>query len=76
MMVPAHSTFALDVSTLLFVVATCVTMLMGLFLLFAWMQDRVRALAWWGSAYLVGQLLGSHLECGGHAFSPLAARVR
>jgi len=37
MMVAAHSTFALDVSTL-FVVATCVTMLMGLFLLFAWMQ--------------------------------------
>ena len=52
-MVPEHATFALDISTL-FVVASCVTTLLGLFLLFAWMQDRVRALAWWGSAYLVG----------------------
>ncbi|MEA2988975.1 MAG: hypothetical protein QOG83_1686 [Alphaproteobacteria bacterium] len=49
----ATTTLSLDVSTL-FVVATCVTALLGLFLLFAWMQDRVRALAWWGSAYLVG----------------------
>jgi diguanylate cyclase (GGDEF)-like protein len=47
------STVALDVSTL-FVVATCVTGLLGLFLLFAWRQDRIGALAWWGSAYLVG----------------------
>jgi diguanylate cyclase (GGDEF)-like protein len=47
------STVALDVSTL-FVVATCVTALLGLFLLFAWRQDRIDALAWWGSAYLVG----------------------
>src|SRR5688572_28777296 len=44
---------ALDVTTL-FVVATCVTGLLGLLLLFAWVQDRVRALAWWGTAYLVG----------------------
>src|SRR4051812_7037769 len=43
----------LDMSTL-FAVATCVTALLGLFLLFAWLQDRVRALAWWGAAYLVG----------------------
>src|SRR5262249_6873740 len=49
----AHSTFALDFSTL-FVVATCVSGFLGLFLLCAWLQDRVRALAWWGSAYLVG----------------------
>jgi diguanylate cyclase (GGDEF)-like protein len=49
----AHSTITLDISTL-FVVATCVTALLGLFLLFAWMQERVRALAWWGCAYLVG----------------------
>ncbi len=44
---------ALDVTTL-FVVAICVTGLLGLLLLFAWTQDRVRALAWWGTAYLVG----------------------
>jgi diguanylate cyclase (GGDEF)-like protein len=49
----AHSAIALDISTL-FVVATCVTALLGVFLLFAWMQDRVRALAWWGTAYLIG----------------------
>jgi diguanylate cyclase (GGDEF)-like protein len=46
-------TVALDFSTL-FVIATCVTALLGVFLLFAWVQDRVKALAWWGCAYLVG----------------------
>jgi diguanylate cyclase (GGDEF)-like protein len=40
----------------LLVVAICVTALLGLFLLFAWMQERVRALAWWGAAYLIGGL--------------------
>src|SRR5258705_477782 len=49
----AASTIALDFTTL-FVVAICVTGLLGLLLLFAWTQDRVRALAWWGTAYLVG----------------------
>jgi diguanylate cyclase (GGDEF)-like protein len=43
----------LDVTTL-FIVSTCVTALLGLFLLFAWSQDRIRALAWWGAAYLIG----------------------
>src|SRR5262249_11669038 len=47
------ASFALDISTL-FVVATCVAVLLGAFMLFAWLQDRVRALAWWGSAYLIG----------------------
>ena len=49
----ASSLLALDISTM-FIVATCVSTLLGTFLLFAWMQDRVRALAWWGCAYLVG----------------------
>jgi diguanylate cyclase (GGDEF)-like protein len=49
----ANVSIALDLSTLL-AVATCVTALLGLFLLFAWMQERVRALAWWGAAYLIG----------------------
>ena len=44
---------ALDVTTL-FIVAACVTALLGIFLLFAWSQDRIRALAWWGAAYLIG----------------------
>ena len=39
----------LDISTL-FIVATCVSALLGLLLLFAWTQDRIRALAWWGAA--------------------------
>lgn len=49
----ANVAMALDVRTL-FVVATCITALLGLFLLFAWRQDRVRALGWWGTAYLIG----------------------
>ena len=44
----------LDVPTLAFV-AVCIAALLGLLLIFAWMQQRnVRALAWWGSAYLIG----------------------
>ena len=49
----ATAPIALDVTTL-FVVATCITALLGLFLLSAWMQERIRALAWWGTAYLLG----------------------
>ncbi len=45
---------ALDVPTLSFV-AICIAALLGLFLTVAWMQQRdVRALAWWGAAYLIG----------------------
>ena len=44
----------LDVPTLAFV-AVCVAALLGLLLIVAWVQQRnVRALAWWGSAYLIG----------------------
>ncbi|MDO8533400.1 MAG: diguanylate cyclase [Xanthobacteraceae bacterium] len=46
----------LDVPTL-FIVSIFVTTILGLFLLFAWIQDRsIRALAWWGVAYLIGGL--------------------
>ena len=46
----------LDIPTL-FIISTCVTAVLGLFLLFAWIQDRsIRALAWWGAAYLIGGL--------------------
>jgi diguanylate cyclase (GGDEF)-like protein len=56
MLVPAATMpIALDVTTL-FVVATCVTGLLGLLLLFAWVKNRIRALAWWGAAYLIGGL--------------------
>ncbi len=54
MYIPAvNASIELDVTTL-FVVATCITALLGLFLLSAWAQERIRALAWWGSAYLIG----------------------
>jgi diguanylate cyclase (GGDEF)-like protein len=44
----------LDVPTLAFV-AVCIAALLGILLLVAWVQQRnVRALAWWGSAYLIG----------------------
>jgi len=47
---------SLDLPTL-FIVSICVTALLGLLLFYAWIQDRsIRALAWWGSAYLVGGL--------------------
>jgi diguanylate cyclase (GGDEF)-like protein len=56
MLVPAANIpIALDVTTL-FVVATCVTGLLGLLLLFAWAKTRIPALAWWGAAYLIGGL--------------------
>jgi diguanylate cyclase (GGDEF)-like protein len=54
MYIPAvNASIELDVTTL-FVVATCITALLGLFLLSAWAQERIRALAWWGTAYLIG----------------------
>ena len=49
---------SLDVGTLFFI-AICVTALLGLFLLFAWTQERIRALAWWGVAYLLGGASGA-----------------
>jgi diguanylate cyclase (GGDEF)-like protein len=42
------------VPTLSFV-AICISAVLGLMLIFAWIQERdIRALAWWGSAYLIG----------------------
>ena len=44
----------LDGPTLAFVMV-CIIALLGLFLVLAWLQQRdVGALAWWGSAYLLG----------------------
>jgi diguanylate cyclase (GGDEF)-like protein len=44
----------LDIPTL-FIVSGCIAGLLGLFLLFAWAQDRnIRALAWWGAGYMLG----------------------
>jgi hypothetical protein len=49
---------SVDIGTL-FVVAIGVTLLLGLFLLFAWSQERIEALAWWGLAYLIGGFSGA-----------------
>jgi diguanylate cyclase (GGDEF)-like protein len=44
----------LDLPTL-FLVSTCVTALLGIFLFVLWLQDRsVRALGYWAAAYLIG----------------------
>jgi diguanylate cyclase (GGDEF)-like protein len=44
----------LDSATLI-AASVCITGLLGIFLLAIWMQERsVRAMAWWGSAYLIG----------------------
>jgi diguanylate cyclase (GGDEF)-like protein len=53
----AEAAMSLDIGTL-FVITICVTSLLGLFLLFAWLQDGITALAWWGLAYLLGGLSG------------------
>ena len=60
----AEASTSLDIGTL-FVIATCVTALLGLFLLFAWMQERIPALAWWGIAYLIGGFSGALWGFGG-----------
>ena len=44
----------LDIPTL-FIVSTCITALLGVFLLVLWIQDRsIRALGYWAAAYLIG----------------------
>src|ERR1700679_2156812 len=70
----AEASTSLDIGTL-FVIATCVTALLGLFLLFAWMQERVKALAWWGMAYLIGAFSGTLWQLDGIMWPPLPAGV-
>ena len=54
----AQVSLSLDIGTL-FVIAICVTLLLGLLLLLAWTQERIPALAWWGTAYLIGAFSGA-----------------
>jgi diguanylate cyclase (GGDEF)-like protein len=68
----AEASSSLDVGTL-FVIATCVTSLLGLFLLFAYLQDRITALAWWGAAYLLGGASGAIWRLGDYISPPLPA---
>jgi diguanylate cyclase (GGDEF)-like protein len=66
----AEATTSLDVGTL-FVLATCVTSLLGIFLLFVYLQDRIPALAWWGTAYLIGGASGALWRLGDQISPPL-----
>jgi diguanylate cyclase (GGDEF)-like protein len=66
----AEASLSLDIGTL-FVIAICVTSLLGFFLLFAWMQDRINALAWWGVAYLIGGISGLIWRLGDTVSPPL-----
>jgi diguanylate cyclase (GGDEF)-like protein len=68
---PVTALTSLDVGTLFFV-AICVTLLLGLFLLHAWLQDGSRALAWWGFAYLIGGLSGALWRIGDAVALPSA----
>jgi diguanylate cyclase (GGDEF)-like protein len=43
----------------LFVIAICVTLLLGVVLLIAWLQERIPALGWWGAAYMIGGFSGA-----------------
>lgn len=63
---------SLDIGTL-FVIASCVTSLLGVFLLFAYLQDRIVALAWWGGAYLIGGFSGAIWRLGEAVSPPLPA---
>src|ERR1700680_4151620 len=66
----AEAALSLEIGPL-FVSATCVTGLLGLFVLFAWMQDRIQALAWWGAAYLIGGFSGALWRLGSIVSPPL-----
>jgi diguanylate cyclase (GGDEF)-like protein len=70
----AEASTSLDIGTL-FVIATCVTSLLGIFLLFAYAQDRIAALAWWGSAYLIGGASGALWRLGDQISPPLPASL-
>jgi len=70
----SEASMSLDIGTL-FVIAICVTALLGLFLLFAWMQDRINALAWWGMAYLIGAVSGAIWRLGDLISPPLPSNI-
>lgn len=61
----------LDVPTLL-VVSIFVTAMLGVLLIFAWIQDRsIQALGWWGAAYLLGGLSAGMLSLQQFILNPL-----
>jgi diguanylate cyclase (GGDEF)-like protein len=61
---------SLDISTL-YTVATMIAALLGLMLLFFGFQERMAALKWWGSAYLLGAGSVALWTLGGARFGDL-----
>src|SRR5579863_5246980 len=70
----ARGLVSLDVGTL-FVIAISVTLLLGVVLLIAWMQERIAALGWWGTAYLVGGFSGALWRYSASFESPVLADI-
>jgi diguanylate cyclase (GGDEF)-like protein len=75
MAVDWQTSLSLDIGTL-FIIAICVTLMLGVLLLLAWRQERIPALAWFGVAYLIGALSGAAWRFGdlfGPALPPSVA---
>jgi diguanylate cyclase (GGDEF)-like protein len=70
----AQVSLSLDTGTL-FVIAICVTLVVGLLLLRAWAQERIPALGWWGAAYLIGAFSGAIWRFGDLTGSELPAGI-
>lgn len=60
----------LDISTL-YLVASLVAAMLGGLLLFFWRQERIAALGWWGTAYLIGGVAIAAWALGGSRLGPL-----
>ena len=66
---------ALDIPTLI-VVSLFVTTILGLLLIFAWIQDpSIQALAWWGAAYLLGGSSAALLGMQDASFNPVPVDI-
>ena len=70
----AQVSLSLDMGTL-FVIAICVTLVVGLLLLRAWAQESIPALGWWGAAYLMGAFSGAIWRFGDLTGSELPAGI-
>jgi diguanylate cyclase (GGDEF)-like protein len=70
----SQASVSLDVGTL-FVIAICVTLLLGVVLLIAWLQERIPALAWWGAAYLIGGFSGTLWRYSARFASPVPVDI-
>ena len=70
----AQVSLSLDMGAL-FVIAICVTLVVGLLLLRAWAQESIPALGWWGAAYLMGAFSGAIWRFGDLTGSELPAGI-